>query len=696
MAIAISTDIGGTFTDLVVYDLSTGTIHQAKDYTDPDDLSSGIARCVDKSGFSLVDAPEFVHGSTVAINAAIERKGAPTALLVTRGMRDVYEIGRGNRPEAYNLMFKRPVPLVGRESIYEVDERLAAGGDVITPLDEASVRRAVEAAVAGGARAIAVCLLHSYANPAHEERIGAIVAEVAPQLYLTLSHQILREYREYERISTAAMNAYIGPRVSGYLDDLKGVLSARAFGGRTLIMQSNGGVMTLDVARDEPVMMMESGPVGGVIAAGAIAASRAIVNAVAFDMGGTTAKAALLRQGTPDIAQGYYVGGFASGLPVRVPVVDVVEIGAGGGSIAHLDDAGALRIGPESAGGRPGPVCYGWGGTRPTVTDANAVLGRLNPARFLGGEMGLDTAAAAAAFDDQLGQHLNLSAEQGALAVINIAVNMMGLAVRSVSIERGVDPRECALIAFGGAGPLHACAVARELKIPRVIIPMLPGHFSALGMLLADIRHEQVRTIYREIAGIAGDELISVADEVRDHIAGLLTAELIAAGDQEVELYLDLRYRGQEFTLRTPAARTELSTDAGLEKVRQRFDELHALRFGHSAAGSPVEVVNLRVVGIGRRERFSPTLAAHEGGIDITTRRVVSGAGSQSKAADWQVYQREQLPAGYQVTGPAVIEEYASTLVIDEGDVATVSDDGALDIQIAVAGPAGSTEGAAQ
>jgi N-methylhydantoinase A len=691
MAIAISTDIGGTFTDLVVYDLNTGTIHQAKDYTDPDDLSSGIARCVDKSGFSLVDAPEFVHGSTVAINAAIERKGAPTALLVTRGMRDVYEIGRGNRPEAYNLMFKRPVPLVGRESIYEVDERLAAGGDVITPLDEASVRLAVEAAVAGGAQAIAVCLLHSYANPAHEERIGALVREIAPQLYLTLSHQILREYREYERISTAAMNAYIGPRVSGYLDDLKGVLSARSFGGRTLIMQSNGGVMTLDVARDEPVMMMESGPVGGVIAAGAIAASRGIANAVAFDMGGTTAKAALLRQGTPDIAQGYYVGGFASGLPVRVPVVDVVEIGAGGGSIAHLDDAGALRIGPESAGGRPGPVCYGWGGTRPTVTDANAVLGRLNPAHFLGGEMSLDVDAAAAAFDDQLGQHLSLSAEQGALAVINIAVNMMGLAVRSVSIERGVDPRECALIAFGGAGPLHACAVARELKIPRVIIPMLPGHFSALGMLLADIRHEQVRTIYREIADIAGDELISVAEEVRGHIAELLTSEFIAESDQEIELYLDLRYRGQEFTLRTPATDTELRQDGGLEKVRQRFDELHALRFGHSAEGSPVEVVNLRVVGIGRRERFSPTLAEHQGDVDITTRRVVSGTGSQSKASDWKVYQREQLPVGYQVAGPAVIEEYASTLVIDEGDVATVSDDGALDIQIAVAGSTGST-----
>jgi N-methylhydantoinase A len=698
MAIAISTDIGGTFTDLVVYDLDNGTIHQAKDYTDPEDLSSGIARCVDKSGFSLADAPEFVHGTTVAINAAIERKGAPTALLVTRGMRDVYEIGRGNRPEAYNLMFHRPVPLVGREAIYEVDERLAAGGAVVTPLDEAGVRAAVRAAVAGGAQAIAVCLLHSYANPAHEERIGALVREIAPQLYLTLSHRILREYREYERISTAAMNAYIGPRVSGYLDDLKDVLSARAFDGRTLIMQSNGGVMTLDVARDEPVMMMESGPVGGVIAAGDIAASRGIANAVAFDMGGTTAKAALLRHGTPDIAQGYHVGGFASGLPVRVPVVDVVEIGAGGGSIAHLDDAGALRIGPESAGGRPGPVCYGWGGTRPTVTDANAVLGRLNPEHFLGGEMALDVDAATSAFDAQLGRPLDLTAEQGALAVVNIAVNMMGLAVRSVSIERGVDPRECALIAFGGAGPLHACAVARELRIPRVIIPMLPGHFSALGMLLADIRHEQVRTVYREIGDVAGDELVGVAEEVRARIADLLTGEFIAADDQTIEIYLDLRYRGQEFTLRTPAADTELRQDGGLEKVRQRFDELHALRFGHNAEGSPVEVVNLRVVGIGRRERFRPTLPGQPGEVEITARRVVSGTGSRTKASRWKVYQREQLPVGYRVAGPAVIEEYASTLVIDDGDVATVADDGALDISIAATGsgsPA-DAEGAAQ
>ncbi|HEY7046833.1 MAG TPA: hydantoinase/oxoprolinase family protein [Jatrophihabitantaceae bacterium] len=686
MAIAISTDIGGTFTDLAAYDLDTGEIYQAKDYTDPADLSSGIGRCIDKSGIALADVPEFVHGSTVAINTAIERTGARAALLVTRGMRDVYEIGRGNRPEAYNLMFRRPVPLVGRELIFEVDERLDAHGDVIHPLDEQSVRDAIGAAVDSGATAIAVCTLHSYANPVHEERIGELVDELAPGLFRTLSHRILREYREYERISTAAMNSYIGPKVSGYLDDLQAVLTKRSFAGRTFIMQSNGGVMIPDIARQAPVMMMESGPVGGVVAAGSIAAEYGIAHAVAFDMGGTTAKAALLRDGTPDIAQGYYVGGFASGVPVRVPVVDVIEVGAGGGSIAHLDVAGALRIGPQSAGGRPGPVCYGWGGTQPTVTDANAVLGRLNPAHFLGGEMGLDVAAAGTALDERVGHQLGLSADEAALAVVNIAVNMMGLAVRSVSIERGVDPRDCALIAFGGAGPLHACAVAREVGIPRVIVPVLPGHFSALGMLLADIRHELVRTIYATTDDIQGDELTAVAAEMSGEVTDLLTTELIAENDQTIELFCDLRYRGQEFTLRTPCAAGELRSREDLEKVRRRFDDLHEARFGHSSPGSVVEIVNLRVVGIGRRERIRPTIGSPSGEVEVTRRRVVTGVGSQARAADWNIYQREQLPVGYQLAGPAVIEEYASTLIIGEGDVAVVGTDGAIDIQIDTTG----------
>ena len=686
MAIAISTDIGGTFTDLVAYDLDTGAIHHAKDYTDPANLSSGIGRCLDKSGLTVAEALEFVHGTTVAINTAIERTGAPAALLVTRGMRDVYEIGRCNRPEAYNLMFRRPVPLVGRELIFEVDERLDARGEVVRPLDEQSVRSAVAAALDAGVTAIAVCTLHSYANPKHEERIGELINELAPHLFVTLSHRILREYREYERISTAVMNSYVGPKVSGYLDDLRNVLNDRRFAGRTFIMQSNGGVMTPEIARSKPVMMMESGPVGGVVAAGMIAAEYGIANAVAFDMGGTTAKAALLRDGSPEIAQGYYVGGYASGIPVRVPVVDVVEVGAGGGSIAYIDSTGALRVGPQSAGGRPGPVCYGFGGEQPTVTDANAVLGRINPERFLGGEMGLDVSAARAAFERTIGGALGLSADDAALAVINIAVNMMGLAVRSVSIERGVDPRECALIAFGGAGPLHACAVAREVDIPRVIVPMLPGHFSALGMLLADIRHELVRTVYSTIDDIEPAALIKVVRELTEEVTTLLTTEMIAESNQSVEIFFDLRYRGQEFTLRTPSSAAELQSREDLEKLRQRFDELHEMRFGHNSPGATVEIVNVRVVGIGKRDRIRPKLESSADTVVPTTRRVAAGAGSRATATDWPIYQREALPVGYRLTGPAVIEEYASTVVINEGDVAVVGPDGSLDIRINIGG----------
>jgi N-methylhydantoinase A len=309
-------------------------------------------------------------------------------------------------------------------------------------------------------------------------------------------------------------------------------------------------------------------------------------------------------------------------------------------------------------------------------------LGRLNPGRFLGGEMGLDVPAAAEAFDRGVGKQLGLSPEQAALAVVNIAVNIMGLAVRSVSIERGVDPRDCALIAFGGAGPLHACAVARELKIPRVIVPMLPGHFSALGMLLADIRHELVRTIYSTTDDVSADVLTGVANEMSDDVTSMLTLELIAEQDQDIELFLDLRYRGQEFTIRTPCGAAELRSRADLEKVRQRFDELHELRFGHSSSGSTVEIVNVRVVGIGRRERIRPTISATAGEPVVTKRRVIAGTGSQAVAEDWNIYQREQLPVGYEVRGPAVIEEYASTIVLDANDVATVGPDGALDIRV--------------
>ena len=692
MGLVIATDIGGTFTDMVAFDTDSKTTVHAKSHTDPGDLTGGIIRCLQKSGLVLSEATDFVHGSTVAINTAIERKGAVTALIVTRGMRDVYAIGRGNRPEAYNLFFERPEPFVPRSRIIEIDERLDAAGNVVTPLDPQSVRDALKAALGAEAESIAVCLLHAYASPRHEEMTAALIAEVTPDSYLSLSHEILREYREYERMSTTVLNAYVGPRVSEYIAELDKALAAAGFGGRMSIMQSNGGVMAPETARRQPIRTMESGPVSGVIAASQLSRRLGIKHAVAFDMGGTTAKAALIENGAAVMSEGYFVGDDMSGHPVMLPVVDVIEVGAGGGSIAHLDEVGSLRIGPESACGYPGPICYGWGGTRPTVTDANAVLGRLNPERFLGGEMPLDVENAAGAIGLDLATRLGLSTNAAAQAVIDVAVNKMALAVRAVSIERGLDPRDCALIAFGGAGPLHATAIARDLDIPTVIVPPLPGHYSAFGMLVTDVRHDYVRTCYGRLDEVPPAALAAMIAEMTGEGRALLASEGLADDAITAEPFFDLRYAGQEFTLRVPVGAGEV-TEAGLRAVRARFDEMHEARYGHVAKDEVVEVVNVRLVATGRRD--TPDLdsppAASGTAKPVGTRQVGFAGPGGCVLRESTVWRREELAPGTRITGPAIVEEYASTVVVGEGDVATVGDLGEIVVSVASrrAAPAG-------
>ena len=678
----IATDIGGTFTDLVAYDPLTNTIYQGKSYTDPAAITDGIVRCLEKSAVPIDIAAEFIHGSTIAINTAIERKGARTALFVTRGTRDVYQIGRGNRPESYNLFFQRPVPFVPRHLTFEINERIFASGETHTELDPDDVLRALEQARAYGVESIAVCFLHSYVNPEHERRAGEIINEHASDIFVSLSHELMREYREYERTSTTVINAYVGPRMSSYLEALEVVLKEKSFEGRVLIMQSNGGVMTPETARSQPARTMESGPVGGAIAAARLASRLGIDQAVAFDMGGTTAKAALVRHGFPEMSDSYFVGDTMSGHPVMLPVVDVIEIGAGGGSIAYLDEVGVLNIGPESAGGHPGPICYGWGGLRPTVTDANAVLGRLGSTNFLGGEMPLDVDGASRALVEQIGSHLGLNAEATARAIVDIAVNKMALAVRAVSIDRGLDPRDCALIAFGGAGPLHACAIARDLHIPTVVIPPLPGHFSALGMLIADIRHDFVRTFYRGLDELDCAEIVAIVEEMRREARGLLEAENVAPDSIGYETYLDLRYVGQEFTLRTPV--TEADLDQGDKAaIRKSFDELHLERFGHFAPEESVEVINVRVVGLSRRptQTIGSSTATGDGPLRHS-REVGFTEGGKVVKRNCDVWQRESLPAGTEIVGPAIIEEYASTTVLALGDRAVVGDEGELVVSI--------------
>ncbi|MGE0651492.1 MAG: hydantoinase/oxoprolinase family protein [Alphaproteobacteria bacterium] len=680
MSLFVALDIGGTFTDLVAFDLAGGTIRQAKSSTTPYDLSVGIRRTLEKSGLPIADIRAFVHGSTVAINTAIERTGAKTALLVTEGMRDVYQIGRGNRPESYNLFFKRPRPYVLRRDTFEMVERLNAAGEVVTVLDRDRARATAGRLKGGDFAAAAVCLIHSWANPAHEAAVGEVLAAEVPDLFRSLSHEILREYREYERMSTTVLNAYVGPRVSRYLRDLEDLLNGMGFAGQLLIMQSNGGSMSPEVARRIPVATMESGPVGGIIAAAEVTRELGYRNVVAFDMGGTTAKVSLVQDNEPDIAQGYFVGGHASGHPVMYPVVDIVEVGAGGGSIAWIDEVGALKVGPRSAGGHPGPVCYGQGGTEPAVTDANVVLGRLVADRFLGGEMPLDVAAARAAIEEKIATPMGLSVEAAALGIIQIAVAEMSLAVRSVSVGRGHDPRDFAMVAFGGAGPLHAGQIARELGIPVLVIPRVPGHFSAFGMLLANLRHDYVRTYYRQLEACdfaeVGAAFNGMVAEARDVLAG----EGVAPEHMAFQRFLDIRYVGQEFPIQTPVTADDIARGE-VAALRAAFDRIHDRRYGHQAVNEPVEVVNLRLTATGQRERLDFPRIEVGGGDALLDRRPVI-YDDPNKPAECPIYDRDRLAAGERIAGPAAVVEYASTTVLFAGDSLEVAPSGEMIITI--------------
>ena len=504
----VGIDIGGTFTDLV--GCVDGKIVTSKTSTVPSDPTRGVADSLALAHCKMPELAEILHGSTIAINTVLERKGARTALITTRGFRDVYSIGRSNRIEAFNLFFHRPKPLASRELTFELDERMTFKGEALKPLDEAQVRELVQQLKTLGIDAVAVCLIHSYANPAHERRVGEILRAEAPDMFVTLSSEILREYREYERSSTTALNAYIGPRVRNYLRRLESFLRGEKFDGKIHIMRSNGGVMSIKVAQEQPVSMMESGPVAGMIGAGKLAEHLGLGRCVGFDMGGTTAKASLITNGAPAIEEGYVIGDHASGQPMQLPVVDIVEVGAGGGSIAWCDANGGIHVGPQSAGADPGPACYGKGSVDPVVTDADVILGRINTERFLNGGMKLDRAAAERAVKGKLGDRLGLTVPEAALGIAKIADSSMSLAVRAVSVNKGVDPRDSSIIAFGGAGPLHAVAIAREIFVPKVVIPKMPGTFSALGMLMASWRQDYVRTLIGRLGKLDAKEVTGI------------------------------------------------------------------------------------------------------------------------------------------------------------------------------------------
>lgn len=678
----IGVDIGGTFTDLVGY--RNGELVLAKTLTTPANPTAGVVTALESAKTQLAELDEFLHGSTMAINTVLERKGAKTALLTTEGFRDVYEIGRGNRPDAFDINFKRPQPLVPRHLRHEVRERLDARGAVVKPIDEAQVLALGQQLVAEGIESVAVCFLHSYANPAHEIAAGKILRAACPELFVTLSHEILREFREYERTSTTVLNAYVGPRVKRYLQTLESHLHDRGFVGGIHIMRSNGGSMSLAHAAIEPVSMMESGPVAGMIGAGHVARLLGIQQAIGFDMGGTTAKATLIVDGVPAIEEGYYIGGYSTGQPMQLPVVAIIEVGAGGGSIAWRDGAGGLHVGPQSAGADPGPVCYGNGGTQPTVTDANLVLGRLNARRFLGGNMTLQESGAATAIGSEIGDAIGMSTEEAALGVVRIADSAMALAVRAVSVRKGVDPRDATMITFGGAGPVHAAALCKEINIPRLVIPKMPGNFSALGMLLAPWRHDFVRTMIGGLGKLDPDWVKAAFEELAHGASAQIIKDELDHERAVFDYGADLRYRGQEHSISVPLSEPAALYTANAD-VRSKFDALHDLRYGHAAAGEVIEVVNLRLtVTVGRggasvdeflAARFEPEAARPE-----EVREVIYD--DPEKPLSARILWRPCLAPGFTVTGPAVIEEPNSTLVIFPGDVATITEHGHIMISI--------------
>ncbi len=676
----LGVDIGGTFVDLVRFDLDSGAIAVSKAPSTPDDLTAGIRACLDKSETRLAEVDTLFHGSTMVINTIVERSGARTGLVTTRGFRDVLEIGRGNRPINYDLFYEKPDLLVPRHLRFEVDERLDNTGRELIPVDLAALDAVVAAAGTHGLEAIAICFLHAYANPAHEEEVRAYLQAALPDLFICASNEVVREWREFERSSTTVLNAYVGPRVERYVRRLEEMNAGLGFAGRFYLMQSSGGVMTPARAKRLPVAMVESGPVSGMIGAAHVCQKFAYPLLIGFDMGGTTAKTALIEDGLPSVSPVYYVGGYAHGYPLLSPTVEVVEVGTGGGSMAWIDPTGALKVGPRSAGSEPGPVCVGNGGTEPTVTDANALLGRINTARYLGGEISLDLEGARAAIQSKVAEPFGLDLHQAAAGILTIADSNMSLAVRGITLEKGLDPRDAAMIAFGGGGPLHAMRVARDIGIPKVIVPTYPACFSALGMLLADLRHDLVRTFVRPFPLPDHDQLTALLDQLRAEGRDLLAAAGVAAGDITCAAALDLRYRGQHWTLTTPVADGPL-TEENAGAVRAHFNRLYEARYGHSFSHLETEVVNLRVVALGRRRKPAfPALSRRRGGLtpDATRKVYFDGCGF----IETPIYLREKLRAGDRIAGPAIVEEADSTTLLFAGDAAEVDEIGFITVHI--------------
>lgn len=674
--VRIGIDVGGTFTDFVMADTSTGALSYFKVPSSPSDPSEAIAHgareMLERFSISPADVEYFGHGTTVATNMVIERRGVTTGLITTRGFRDVLAIGRQTRPSLYDYSVQKPAPLVRRRHRLEVDERLDARGEVVRGLDEAALEALVRELIEGGVEAIAVAFLHAYRNPAHEVQARRVIERVAPDLHVSISYEVLPEFREFERTSTTVLNAYVAPRMQHYLDRLRTRLVEVGVKVEPLTFHSNGGLMPMKTVERFPVLTCLSGPAAGVVGSTVIGATAGLSEIITFDVGGTSTDVSLITAGRPSFTSDRLVAGY----PVKMPMIDIHVVGAGGGSIAQLDDVGALKVGPESAGAVPGPVAFGKGGTKPTLTDANIVLGRLHPTTLLDGRMNVDRDRAVAAIQEQIARPLGLSVEEAADGILRIATASMSRAIRAVSTEHGHDPADFVLFAFGGAGPLHAAEVAQECGITSVLVPHEPGTLCARGILLADISRDFVRT---QLATLSHESWLNVARLMEAMLRegeAWLAHERVPLGQRRFHLNIDARYSGQTHDIRVEVNAVEQADQA---RFVEAFHRAHRAQYGHDNPGRSIEIVTCRVqaVGLVAKDMVRTTQAAAVARWD--ERQIYFGARHGWRTT--RVYRRDSLSSGTELDGPVVIEEMSSTTVVLPGQQAVIDRFGNIRIQ---------------
>ena len=667
----LAVDIGGTFVDSITFDRSTGEIHVEKASTTPDDPTEGVMNAIEKVGADLDETGTFVHGTTLGINAFLEREGAKTGIITNEGFTDIYEIARTNlsRESMYDIRYDKPELLVPRRRRYGVAGRLNAKGEETEPLDEEAVRSAATELVEDwGVEAISVCFLHSYQNPAHERRAGEIIRDIYDDVSLSLSSDITREYREYERTSTAVLDAYIKPIFDNYVEQLDRTLRSRGFEGTFFITRSGGGALSAENATQAPVHTILSGPAGGLIGAAQVGDIIGRENLIAVDFGGTSMDACVIEEGAPAVE---YESALEE-MPMMIPVYDIRTIGAGGGSIAWLDGE-LMKVGPQSAGADPGPICYDRGGTEPTVTDAALALGYIEPEEFLGGEMELNEPAAINGIESNLAAPLGQSVREVSTGIFDIMLaNTVG-AIREITVEKGLDPRDFTMTAYGGAGPMFVPLVAREMGVEEVLVPQAPSVFSAWGMLMADVMYDESQTFIRVLEDIELEDFNQRYADLEGELSDRLTNEGFEGDRQRIERYVEMRYLGQEHTVSVPGDDLD-----DLEELGERFEESHLSRYGHKMTDPP-EVVHLRVRGIGETEK--PQLEATPDGNNgpaepISTREAYCF--DKNTMTEFNVYDRNALGTGQEIPGPAIVLEDTTTIVFHSDQSASVDEYGHL------------------